>query len=189
MQNFPETIISQYANSPVLTQLVANFNACVDPNYLLQQFYDLLWNVDTAVGYGLDAIGRKVGINRVITIPAADFLGFEGPSGASGDSFNAGIFYSGQPTTVNYTMTDESYRQAILAKAAANITNGSIQAINAILMNILFPSRGNAYVIDNQDMTMVYHFSFPLEPFEIALVTTEGILPTPAAVFVTVVHP
>lgn len=188
MLNFPDTIISQYSDSPVLTQLIANFNACVDPQYVLQQFYDLIWNLDTAVGYGLDTWGRKVGIGRTLTLQAADYLGFTGPSGASGDSFNAGIFYSGEDTTFNYVMTDDAYRTAIFAKAAANITNGSIPALNAILMDILFPSRGNAFVIDNQNMTMEWKFNFVLQPFEVALVGLLAGFVSPCGVGFTIVH-
>jgi hypothetical protein len=176
MQNLPDTIPSQYASSPSLIQFLENFNTCVDPNYNLQQFWELCWNLDTAVGYGLDVWGRRVGVGRSIRIEAEHWLGFSGVHGSSGDSPNHGIFYSGQPTTINYTMTDQSYRRVIFAKAAANITNGSITSINAILL-ALFPNRGNCWVRDNLDMTITYVFSFNLEPFEVAVVTTLGVLP------------
>lgn len=189
MQNFPDSIISQYSNSPVLCQIIANFNAGVDPNYLLEQFYNLIWSIDSAVGYGLDVHGRRVGVGRTLTVDAGDYLGMEGLSGASGDSFNNGIFYSGQATTGNFNLTDDAFRQLILAKAAANITNDSILALNAIFMDILFPSRGNVYVIDNQDMTMVYHFTFKLLPYEVSLVNALANFMTPSGVSFTVVHP
>lgn len=188
MQDFDRTVISQYSNSPVLCQLIANFNAVIDPNYDLERFYDFIWNIDTASGYGLDVWGRIVGIGRVLTVAGGDFLGFTGAGGASGDSFNAGIFYSGQATTSNFTLTDEAYRTLILAKAAANITNGSVQAINAILL-ALFPGRGNCYVQDHQNMTMTYVFTFPLQPFEVTIVSSSGVLPTPTGVLANVVFP
>jgi len=182
MQNVDQTVISQYANSAVLCQWIANYNACIDPNFNLERFFYECWLIDTAVGYGLDAIGRKVGIGRVVTIASADYLGFSGASGASGDSFNAGIWYSGGATTVNFALTDDSYRLLILAKAAANITNGSIPALNQILLT-LFPHRGNCFVEDGLDMTLTYVFDFPLEPFEAAIVTNGSVLPTPTGVF------
>lgn len=189
MLDFDRTIISQYSNSAVLCQIIANFNACVDPNYDLQQFYDLIFNVDTAVGYGLDVWGRIVGVNRVLTVAEGVYLGMEGPSGSSGDSFDNGIFYSGQPTTSNFSLTDDAFRQLILAKAAANITNDSIQAINSILIDVLFPNRGNAYVIDHQNMSMTYNFTFKLLPFEVALVNELASFMTPCGVSFNVVHP
>ena len=169
-------------------QWISNYNETIDPNFNLDQFYTQVWLIDTAEGYGLDMLGRRVGVGRVVTISTGEFLGFSGPSGASGDSFNAGIWYSGESTTTNFSLTDESYRLLILAKAAANITNGSIPALNQILLT-LFPNRGNCYVQDNLDMTMDYVFEFPLEPFEIAIVTNGNVLPTPAGVSAGYIYP
>ena len=188
MREVDKTVISQYSSSPVLCQLIDNLNAAISPDYDLEQFYDLLWNFNTAVGYGLDAWGRRVGIGRVLTIGSGEFFGFTGPSGHSGDSFNAGIFYSGEPITSNFALTDESYRQLILAKAAANITNGSVPAMNQMLLN-LFPDRGNCYVQDNQNMTMEFVFEFPLYPFEVSIIVESGVFPVPTGVLATIVYP
>ncbi len=188
MRDYLRTLISQYATSPRITGLVEAFNEWIDPSANLEAFYDDVWNIATAFGYGLDVWGRIVGIGRVLTVAASEYLGETGDVGASGDSFNVGIFYSGQPTTSNFTLTDEAYRRTILAKAAANITNGSIPAINAILLNILFPGRGNCYVIDNRDMTMVYKFDFKLLPYEVSIVRDSGVLPTPTGVLASVVY-
>ena len=171
-----------------MCQMIANLNAAIDPDYDLEQFYTLCWSLDTAVGYGLDAWGRRVGIGRVLTIETGEFFGFTGPTGHSGDSFDAGIFYSGHPATSNFALTDETYRFLILAKAAANITNGSVPAINQILLS-LFPDRGNCYVQDNQNMTMTYVFEFPLYPFEVAIVVQSGVLPTPTGVLPSISYP
>jgi hypothetical protein len=76
----------------------------------------------------------------------------------------------------------------ILAKAASNLTNGSIPAFNSILMN-LFPNRGNIYVVDNQNMTMVVVSSFHLLPFEVAIIVTSGVLPVPCGVLMTLTYP
>ncbi len=188
MADWTTSVISQYTNSPTLDQWLDNLATYIDPQYNLQQFYDQCWNLDTAVGYGLDVWGRRVGINRTLTFGTGIYFGFTGPTGHSGDSFNAGIYYSGQPITSNFNLTDDSYRQLILAKAAANITNGSIPAFNAILLN-LFPGRGNIYVIDNQDMTMDIVSTFSLESFEVAILTTSNVLPVPTGVTVTLIHP
>jgi hypothetical protein len=193
MLNFPDTVLSQYSDSPALCSIIASFNAAVDPQYMLQQFYDQIWNLDTCIGVGLDSWGRKVGIGRTLSINTGEFFGFTGVvnsvQGTSGDSFNVGIFYSGTPTTTNFTLVDHSYRQLILAKAAANITNGSIPAQNYILMNILFPDRGNAYVVNSGNMTMVYHFTFPLYLFEVAIIANSGVMPVPAGVSATLTYP
>lgn len=192
MYDLPKTVISEYNNSAVLMQLIENFNTCVDPSVNLQNFYDQIWNIETAVGVGLDIWGRIVGVNRTLTVTGGEFLGFTSavaPVQSSGNSFNAAIFYSGTMVTSNFVLTDQSYRQLILAKAAANITNGSVPSINYILMNILFPDRGVCFCQDNQDMSLTYVFHFSLQPFELAIVTTANVLPTPAGVLANVSYP
>jgi hypothetical protein len=189
MLDFDKTVISQYSSSPVLCSLLDLYNDAVDPVEDFQQFYDKIWNIDTAVGYGLDVWGRIVGIGRVLTLASGQFLGFSGPAGASGDSFNAGIWYSGQPATSNFALTDQAYRQLIFAKAAANLTDDSIPSINLILREFLFPNRGVCYVQDNLNMSLTYVFQFALTPPEISIVTSSGVLPTPAGVLPLIVHP
>ena len=180
------TVISQYANSPVILQMVQNFANWTAPGAVLNDFYTLVWNIDTAVGYGLDVWGRIVGVGRVLKISGDQtYFGFEESTTEVG--FNQAPFYLSGPVTSNYSLSDPAYRQLILAKALANICNGSIPAINQVLIN-LFGASGNAYVTDNQDMTMTYTFEFTLDPVQSAIVYNSGVLPRPAGVLVTVVE-
>src|ERR1700681_2336819 len=74
------TILNQYSNSEVLIQLCTNMAQYVDPTLNLDQFYDNIWNIDTAIGYGLDCWGEIVGVGRVIQSSAlTSFFGFEEP--------------------------------------------------------------------------------------------------------------
>jgi hypothetical protein len=179
------TVISQYQNSPTLLQLVQNMSDNIDPGADLNQFYDLVWNIDTAQGYGLDVWGRIVGVGRVLNVPSGAWFGFQESTDANG--FNQQPFFSGGGLTENFSLTDEAFRLLILAKALANITDGSIPAINQILLN-LFPGRGNCFVTDGLDMTMTYTFDFPLSPVDLAIVESSNVLPRPAGVSVTVIH-
>lgn len=179
------TVISQYANSPILTTLITDFAGYVDQTVNMQSFFDLIWNVDTAQGYGLDVWGRIVGVSRTIQISEpSDYFGFEETHDPSIQPFNSAPFYSGAQVTSNVELSDTAFRTLIFAKALANISDGSIQAINQLLLN-LFPGRGNCYVLDNLDMTITYRFEFVLSPVEVAIV--EGnVLPTPTGVSFTV---
>lgn len=192
MQDVDRTIISQYSNAPTLRQMIINMNGYFDPAANLDMFYDLIWNVSTAVGYGLDVWGRIVGIpsGRILQVATGKFLGFDEATTASADPFNQSPLYSGQPTTSNFALSDAAFRLLIYAKALANICDGSIPAINQVLL-ILFPGRGNCYVTDGEDMTMTYTFaSFtpPLTPVEVAIVQGAGILPRPVGVSATLVQ-
>lgn len=183
------TILSQYANSPILTKLIGNFAGYLDETANMDQFYNLIWNVDTAQGYGLDVWGRIVGVNRVLSLPVGSYLGFTDSSGgSSGDSFGVSPFFAGTPITNNFALSDDDFRVLIFAKALSNISDGSIPAINQLLLN-LFPTLGNSYVTDGEDMTMTYTFSTDLTPVQLAIVQQSGVLPKPVGVLVTIVQP
>jgi hypothetical protein len=182
------TIISQYANSAAIAGIIESFFQCVDQTANMDLFFDNLWNVTTAVGPGLDVWGRIVGVSRVLQVTGSQsYLGFE-EAAPTGFGFGQQPFFSGQPVTSNYHLDDASFRTLIYAKALANITDGSIRSINAILL-ALFPNRGNTYVTDGEDMTMTYTFTFPLSPAEQAIVNNSGVLPRPTGVSATVVTP
>lgn len=186
MENYRDTVLSQFKNSPSLGQLIASLNGYIDPTVNLDQFYNNLWNIDTAVGYGLDVLGRIIGVSRVLNIASPQVLGFEEALPGS-YALNEGILYSGGLTTSAFPLEDEAYRLLLLAKAAANICDGSIPAINRILM-ALFPNRGNCYVADNLDKTITYTFAFPLTSVELSIVAGSGVLPKPCGFSATVVH-
>lgn len=169
------TIISQYANSPILTRLVENMFSYLDQTTNFDNFFDMIMNVDTAQGYGLDVWGRIVGVGRTLSVPGDQtWLGFQ--EAGDGEPFNQAPFYSGQQISSNFVLTDTAYRTLIFAKALANICDGSIPAINQILLN-LFPNRGNCYVVDNLDMSMTFKFDFVLTLVEQAIVAQSGVLP------------
>lgn len=184
-----QTIISQYANSPILCKMIDNWSSCIDPTQNLENFFDNIWNIASAVGYGLDVWGRIVVVNRVLSVGIpGKYLGFNEGGTPSYDPFNQSPFYSGQPITTNFALTDDAYRKLILAKAFANISDGSTKAINKLLTSI-FGTRGNAYVIDNFDMSMVYAFTFRLSALELAILGNSGVITKPSGVSVTIQQP
>jgi len=186
------TCVSQYANSPIITTLIQNFSAYLDQTQNTDNFIDFMLDISSAQGYGLDVWGTIVGVTRVLFIPGTQkYFGFEEATIISADTFGPGgqsPFYSGEPTSSNYSLSDPAFRILILAKALANISDGSIKSINQILLN-LFPARGgNAYVTDGNNMTMTYQFGFVLTPVELAILGQSGVLPKPVGVSSSVVQ-
>lgn len=184
------TVISQYANSDILDQLIVDFAQYLDQTANFDAFFDLIWNVDTAQGIGLDIWGRIVGVNRVLQLPAnpLPYLGTEEAGTPTLlTPYNVAPFYSGAPLTNNFALSDDAFRLLIFAKALANICDGSIPAINQLLLN-LFPNLGNCYVADGQNMTMTYVFSFILSPVQFAIVQNSGVLPRATGVAVNIVQ-
>ncbi|MDP4023715.1 DUF2612 domain-containing protein [Methylobacterium sp. NEAU 140] len=244
-----KTILSQYADSDRITGLIETFFQAVDQTANFDAFYDNIWNLPSAQGYGLDCWGRIVGINRVLQVTTVAWFGFsEALPGSlsfgdarfagytpslgfaeAGDqrSFDEGTFafrkqfqgvdpnagagplYPGGQLTSNYRLSDKEYLRMIYAKARANITNGSIPAVNQILIS-LYPGRGNVYVQEGTPPTffgfaeaqntapfgqavfyngqtipsMQYQivFKFQPSPVDLAIVQNSGVLPKPTGI-------
>jgi Protein of unknown function (DUF2612)/PASTA domain/Concanavalin A-like lectin/glucanases superfamily len=186
--NVEETVISQYANSPVLLQLVENMASYIDQRANMEAFYSYIWNVDTAVGFGLDIWGRIVGVSRLLQIgTATDLFGFENSDvPPDWQPFNQGTFNQGNSDTEAYLLPDDAFRTLILTKALANICATTAPALNQLLRN-LFPGRGRAYTSDHGDMSMSFVFEFSLTAVEYAILTQSGVLPHPAGVLYNVI--
>lgn len=189
MQNWSETILSQYADSPTINALIESINDAIDPSTDIENFYQYVFNVLTAVGSALDDVwGPIVGVSRVLTVPGGNFAGFDEQGVAQGPNtgqgalpFGQGTMYTGVPSTGNYALSDTAFRTLILAKALSNISSCSINTYNTILMQ-LFPNRGNAYVSNGGGMNARLTFEFTLQPFELAIIKQSGALPPPTGV-------
>jgi hypothetical protein len=183
-----QTVISQYANSPTLLALIEDWAEDLEQSDDYDSFYNLIWNVLTAQGYGLDIWGQIVGVVRALFVSTDKFFGFEQETNTTADTFGPGgvsPFFTGGTPTNNFMLSDTAFRQLILAKAAANICDGSIPALNAILL-MLF---GQGYVTNGEDMTMTYTFPTDLSPVDLAIAAQSGVLPTPAGVSSTIIEP
>ena len=181
MQNVLQTVVSQYGNSPVLLGLINRFNAAVDPSTNFDNFYNDIWNLQTASGIGLDIWGRIVGVSRALQITEARWEGFSQQTTLTSDPFGFSPLYSGQQLLFPYNLSDTDFLTLIYAKARSNIWDGSIPGLNAIMMS-MFPGSGNCYVVDGLNMTLTYTYEFALTSVQAAVVFQSGILPRPAGV-------
>lgn len=181
MLNVEQTLLSQYANSPRLRMILDGFNQAIDPSALIDHWYDTVWNLNTATGWGLDVWGRIVGVGRVIKVAPQEYFGFAQAS-PTARTFSEGLFYSGQTTTQNFALEDTAFRQLIKAKALANITSGSIADINAIVMS-LFGDKGLAYVREGT-LSMTVVLAFTPSPVDLSILTS-GVIPRPSGIAIT----
>lgn len=180
MLNHEQTIISQYANSPILCQIIAQFNDCFDPRANLRQFYDLIWNVETAQGMGLDIWGRIVGISREIRMVLEDeYVGFTRGFTAFNDTGVWGL--DGEANAKPVYLNDELYRKVIMLKAMSNIIYATAPNINTLLRT-MFGRRGRAYFVKMHTMAARYVFEFQLLPIERAIIRETNLLPRPSGV-------
>ncbi len=180
MQNVETTVISQFGTSVTIRQLIDAMNEWIDPATNIQAFYDYVWNIETAQGFGLDILGRIVNISRELRVDNSPmYLGFS--QQAEAQPFGFGTFYNGVTTTSVFKLADDAYRKLILVKALANISATNAPSLNKLLQN-LFAGRGRCYVNDLGNMQFRYTFEFNLEPYEKAIITQSGALPRPAGV-------
>ena len=196
--NWTQTLLSQYVDSPTIISLLNSYNSAIDPSGDILNFYNNIWNVATAVGNGLNIWGQIVGVSRYLnTNTSGTYFGFEEAlSGSTGSQpFNQAPFYVGQTSTTTYTLSDQQYRRLILVKAAANISNNTAPSINALLRTEfgtpLYGTNdpyGQAWVIDNLNMTFTYHLDFTPNAAQIAIITNSGVFPRPAGVQLILTH-
>lgn len=190
MFDVKRTVISQYGQSPTIRQLIDNMDEYIDPGVDMAAFYNLVWNVDTAVGFGLDIWGRIVGVSRLLVLTTNDpILGFDNPSSPPDwTPFGHGRFASGAGAGGGqaYELPDDAFRVLILTKALSNIVATTARSLNQLLRN-LFPNRGRVFVRDLGAMEMEFVFNFALTPVEFAIVSQSNALPHPGGVFYSVV--
>lgn len=181
-----QTQLSQYANSPGLSALISSLGAAIDPTTNLTNFYNLVWNIDTAVGPGLDIWGRILGVTRYLTLPApGPYFGFSNDGVNDFTGFGQAPFYGGPQSTETFRLGDPVFQQVLFAKAFANVCRCTAPVLNQLL-RLLFADSGNAWVTDSGGMAMTYAFDFEPTPVQQAMVTQLGILPHPGGVSVTI---
>lgn len=183
MENVEQTIISQYANSPSIIQLIESMNDYIDPRTNMQNFYDFVWNLDIAQGFGLDVWGKIVGVSRSLRVTdPKDYFGFKDSEYQPFDQ--APFFDERVPIGTVYILDDEQYRVLIITKALANISATNAKALN-VLLRQLFNNR-RCYVEDVGGMQVNYVFEFELTNLEYAIVTQSGVMQKPAGVTIVI---
>lgn len=174
-----DTILIQYGNSTRVKSLIYSFNDGVKVEGIIDEFYDKIFNLDTANSYGLDVWGKIVNVSRYVKFEeTGDVFGFYGQKLQTA---NNGTFYSGEQATKTLKLSDSFFRSIIKTKAAANISDATIKSLNKLISSI-YPEKGLAFVTDNQNMTMNYVFPFYLKANEIALIKNSNVIPRPSGV-------
>lgn len=177
-----KTIMSQYANSPKLLHIITSVWDAIDPEQFTQDYYQLVMNIPTANGSGLDIWGRIVGISRTVTFvnPEGEYLGFEDGF----YPFNERPFSAPGSGSDTWELTNDAYRELILMKALSNIVYATAPNINA-LMRAMFDRP--SYCLITGHMKMRYVFEFELSPYQHHLVYNTDILPRPCGVEISII--
>lgn len=188
-----KTVQKQYANSPVLLALLEDFDQWVNMEKFTADFLADVWDISTAVGFGLDIWGRILGRSRNISVsqtPGFNF-GFDigATPGTNWQPFNIAPFLNGTAAgNVTYPLGDEYFRQLLLVKAAANIARCDCPSLN-YLLRAMFGARGRCYVGYDPDrpMHVGYHFEFIPTSVERSIIES-GLFPQPAGTTVEYIY-
>lgn len=186
MSNYlASTVMKQYANSPTLLALLADFDQWVDVSRFSADFLFNVWDISTAQGFGLDIWGRILGQSRyiqVVQLPGDNFgFNINAAPGTQWKPWSQAPWYNGAASGATaFALEDSFYRQLLLVKAAANIARCDCPSINA-LMRSMFGSRGRCYVGYDpaHPMHIGYHFEFFPTPVEKSIIQS-GLFPQPA---------
>ena len=164
-----ETILSQYSASPHILQLTHDFALRIDPAPDIDVFFKNVFDIDTAVGWGLDNWGRILALPREVIVGADEWFGYYG---SQLQPWNQAPFFNPDQTVDSYKMSDEMYRKALYYKAAANISTSSAYDLNRNLTKI-FPDSFH-HVVDNCDMSIRAVFNDFLRATDLAILSTYG---------------
>lgn len=179
-------IQSQYAASAKIRALCAGFQLRIEPQADIDLFYDKMFNIYTAEGFGLDNWGVILQIGRqIIGPPSGDCFGFD-KSGLH--PFNQYPFTpdTGLVESTYVTLDDEMFRLLLLYKALANISASDAATQNRLLATLInsgvgdFPEMG--YVIEVDTMVIRWVFEDFLTPTQQAVFRAAGTLARGAGV-------
>lgn len=111
-----------------------------------------VFDLDTAIGVQLDAVGAWAGISRVISIPLIQ-VWFSW--GIAGRGWGQGIWKGPyDPETGIYQLDDDTYRNLIRLKIKVNNWDGSRESA-ASAFEAFYASEGcRPFIADNQNMSM-----------------------------------
>lgn len=187
MIDIRETILSQYANSPIICSLIENLNGVIDPRFTINEFYNTVFNLSTASGWGLDVWGRIVGVDRNVDMqnPNLKVFGFKTtPKSNVFQPFNQAPFSGAGSGFSSYQLPDNQYRELIIIKAASNIVYATAPNINKFLRMVFKIYAGSYYKITGH-MSAEYVFEFRLNHFFRLIVYTLKLLPQPCGVMIS----
>jgi hypothetical protein len=189
-----QTVQKEYSNSATLLALLSNFDQCANAAQFSADFLANVWDISTAVGFGLDIWGRILGQSRYIQVaqtPGNDF-GFQAnPTTGQTNWFPWGQapFYGGSAAgTVAFALSDAYYKKLLLVKAATNIASCDVPSLNA-LMRSMFGDRGRCYVGYDPafPMHIGYHFEFMPTNVERTIIES-GLFPIPGGMTVEYIY-
>lgn len=192
IEEYSKLLIKQYYNKPKARAEIKAKAKHYEGLYNAVRLFPDQFDIDKATGYSLDLIGKIVNVSRSVnTVVAKIGFGFEENPNSRGfaDKFNnidisapfQDKFTSG---FTSLQLDDITYRLIIKTKIAVNnvtayIVNDEKTSIQDVI-NSAFD--GEAWVIDNYDMSLTLYVPPALETERLRLIKELNLLPKPQAI-------
>lgn len=163
-------ITNEHITAP---KYIAMITAGVSPLKKIQDLISSLpqqFDIDSAVGVQLDAVGEWIGRSRRVAVPLVGVYFTWDDIDSTG--WDSGTWKSDfDPDSGLTLLPDDAYRTLLKAKIAANNWDGSIPGAYAIWQQA-FGNLSQIVIQDNQDMGFIIAiFGLPLDAVTFALLT------------------
>ncbi len=178
-----ELITSWHRGRPRFESVI---DKSTEPYRLLQTFLGHMpqdFDLDEAIGNQLDVVGEWVGRSRFIKIPIPNiFFAFDDPV----RGFDKGIWFGIYDFQWGIErLDDETYRQLLYAKIAANNWDGRVETADEALRNIFTDPETKLYIEDKLDGSMVFGLAQKIPSVLMLMLFSAGYIPLkPAGVIV-----
>lgn len=185
IEEYKKLTIQQYYNKPRASAEIGLIAGEIEKVFDILNDFVNQFDLDKATGDRLDLIGKIVGISRIVEdgIPK-EYFSFEG--NPLGRGFGLGSFFrittdSGfSPTQLD----DNQYQFYIKAKIAKNISSAVMVSDdkNSVQDAVSFLFNKNAFVVDNQNMTLTVYVDSIFNENEVKFLRGLNLLPKPQGV-------
>lgn len=177
--NLLQAIIWQYGSAPNLLAILENENNWYEVNQteFWNNWITNVFDMRTANMFGLSVWSIILGQSLLTPFanPSSETVyGFGSNNGGFGYNF-------AQQTGGNNTYSLEISRLLLRLRYYQLTSSGTVPETNRMLAE-LFADFGNAYLVDNLDMTQIYIFKFAIPPEMRYMLDNTDVLPRPAAV-------
>jgi RNAse (barnase) inhibitor barstar len=144
-------LTSEHVSKPKFAAMVAAVAQCFADQINVMQSIPAAFDLDTAVGVQLDAVGLWAGITRQLKLPLNVYFSLDTVNLGFDQGSWQGPF---DPSSGLVSLDDATFRTLIRAKIAANSWDGTVPGAAAAYANLFAGSGSNIFIQDNQDMTM-----------------------------------
>jgi RNAse (barnase) inhibitor barstar len=149
--DYTSLITSEHSSKPRFAAMFAAVAQCFVDQINVMQSIPAAFDLDTAVGVQLDAVGLWAGITRQVKTPLNVYFSLDTANLGFDQGNWQGPF---DPSTGLTSLDDGTFRTLIRAKIAANSWDGTIPGAASAYANLFAGSGSFIFIQDGGDMTM-----------------------------------